>query len=412
MLRRGATYYILVLLAGLTLMREAKVGVFAGLEDRWNGFLGSFGTAKERVAPVTVIELNDSALEQYPWPWEQDDFALFFETTLSFDPQSLIIDTPLNFDDIPDDARERQSMFERMLHERILRTPKLVLGARLGWATESQSVPDVQPMPVIKNIKGDLGKIPEFATVEVWSKEDFRLSSQPGWVNLPDQAGPSEKCPLIFRYRGQPVPGIVLQSIMLSEMAAPEDVFIELGNRIKVGAGLSIPIDESGRMRVNFTVQFNRIAYDDLVLTRNQLDNKTTPKISEDVLKNKQLFFTRTDSAARNIIIPGGGRIAPGELFAGAIATIHRRAFIERADLMVEWALIALAAFVAITLPKWRLKYAWIFTLLAAALYTLAAWTVCKNFLILLPGVMPLGLILLLFLFRLAQPKIERAITL
>lgn len=412
MLRRGAIFYILVLLAGLTLMREAKVGVLSGFEDRWSGFLGRFGAAKAQVAPITLIELNDSALEQYPLPWGPDDFALFFETTLSFEPQSLVIETPLNFDNIDETARERQTMFERMLHERVLRTPKLILGGKLGWATESQSIPDVQPMPVIKNIKGDLREIPEFVTVETWAKEDFRLSSQPGWTNLPDQAGPVEKCPLLFRYRGQPVPGIVLQAIMLWEKATPEDVSVELGVRIKVGPKLSIPIDSAGRLRVNFTAQFNRASFDDIVLTRNQLDNKNAPKIELDTLKDRQLLFARTDSGARNITIAGGGRISPGELFAGAIATVHRRAFLERADVMVEWALIALAAFVALTLPKWRLKYAWIFTLLAAALYTLAAWTVCKHFLILLPGAMPLGLILLLLLFRLAQPKIERAITL
>src|SRR5206468_2633667 len=76
-------------------------------------------------------------------------------------------------------AAEKEPVFDKMLLAPVLSCPKLVLGGELGSAPDAETVPDIQPMPVLRNVHGDLSLVPEFVAVKFWAEETLRLTTQP-----------------------------------------------------------------------------------------------------------------------------------------------------------------------------------------------------------------------------------------
>jgi hypothetical protein len=301
-------------------------------------------------------------------------------------------------------------MYEKMLHDHVLRSPKLVLGALLGWAHDSETVAELQPMPVLRKVRGDLSRVPEFTEVESWSAEDYRLTTQPGWINVPDGMGPLGRCPLVLRYRGQPVPAIVLQLAMHMEKATLDDVEVVLGSHLSLGGRLRIPIDETGRMLVNFGASFGRLSFDDLLLTREQLDRKEAPTHPPELLKGRLVVLARTDAPSRTLAAPNGQKVAPGDLFAAALATLETGAHPHRVGAEFDWALVGIVAVSALWLRRWRPLYSVLGVLLLLACYAGCAFAVFHSRSMVTPGVLPAGLAVWVLLLRLVARRIEKII--
>ncbi len=406
MFRRLAPIYsILVILAGLTLLREAAVGPFAPLERMWHEWLQRYAPQPATPGPVTLVEINDATLEKHPWPWGPEDFSLFFHASLPFQPPLLIVESPLDFERGAFSAKERQPMYESMLMDQIHRAPRLILGGKLGWSQDAQSVPEVQPMPAVRRVKGDIGAIPEFTIVEAWAREEYRLSSVPGWMNIPETNPPSASIPLVLRYRGQVVPTLVLQSVMLLEKLTPDEIEIVPGSHILAGENIRIPIDASGRMAVNLSAPFHRANFDDFILTRQQLDTAAEPLLSPVLFKNKALFLSRTDSATAGLTLQNGRKIPGGEVAAAALSTIYAKAWHQRVGAWFDWALIGLLAFVSMWFQRLKWWAALLACIVLAGGYTLLAVWAAGAKLTLLPGMLPLGMIDLILLIRFALPK-------
>ncbi|MEK0448942.1 MAG: hypothetical protein RL088_1210 [Verrucomicrobiota bacterium] len=403
--RLAPVYSIFVILAGLTLIREAAVGPLAPYERRWHEWLQQYAPAPGSPGPVTLVEINDSTLEKHPWPWGPEDFSLFFHAALPFDPPLLIVESPLDFERGAFSGRERQPMFESMLMDQIHRSPRLILGGRLGWSQDAQSVPDVQPMPVVRRVKGDISAIPEFTIVEAWAREDYRLSTVPGWMNIPETNPPTAGFPLVLRYRGQTVPSLVLQCLMLLEKVTPDEVEIVLGSHVLVGESINIPIDATGRMAVNLRAPINRADFDTFVLTRQQLDTGAEPQVSPLLFKNKALFLSRSDSAAAGLTLQSGRKVPGGEVAAAALGTIYARAWLSKAGPYFDWALIGILAVASMWFQRMKWWTALVTCLVLAGGYTAAAIWAAGAKLTLLPGILPLGIFDLILLLRFAIPK-------
>ena len=408
--RLAPVYSIFIILAGLTLIREAAVGPFARWERVWFEWLQQRVTPSAMPGPVTLIEISNDTIQKHPWPWGPEDFSLFFHAATPFEPQVLAIEASLDFERGAFSGRERQPMFEKLLLDHVRRAPKLVLGGRLAWSQDGQTMQEVHATPVVRRVKGDIAPIPEFTTVEGWAGEDYRLSSVPGWVNLPEVNPPAARCPLVLRYRGQVLPALVLQTLMMWEKITPDEVEVVLGSHIAVGEVVRIPIDEGGRMAVNLRAPFNRAAFDDFILTRQQLDSGSEPQLSPGLFKNKALFLARTDSGTPALTLQGGEKKPAGELFAAALATIHAKAWVVRVGEWFDWALIAAVAVASM----WAQRAKWWSVLLVCvaffgAYFAVALWCIGAK-LTLLPGILPLGLVDLVILLRFALPKKLRAI--
>ena len=411
MLRRGVLIFpLLVLFAGASLIREAAVGLLVQAEEAWGGVLAKRLGNVGGTSSVTLVEINEDTLTKHSWPWGVEDFALFFNAALPFEPAVIGIEPVLAFERGVLAGGARDEVQERMLHDGILRAPKLVLGGRLGWSQESDAVQAIQPMPVLRHVRGDLRRVPEFTVVEAWAEEDYRLSTQPGWINLPEIPGPRGKCPLIFRYRGQPVPSIVLQLAMLWEKVTLDEIEVVLGSHISIGARIHIPIDDMGRMSVNFGVPFTRTSFDNLVLTREQTDKGEPTASPPDFFKAKLLYLARTDPSARTRITPIGEKISTGELTAAALATIQSSAHPHRVGEWFDWLLVILVASVSPWLTRGKATRLALIVIATEAAYLSIALYIFKATLLALPAVLPLGLALWLLLLRMMAKRAQRVI--
>ena len=409
MLRRGSLIYaLLVFLAGASLMREATIGRLPRFDETWWAFLARHGTPKATGSKLTLVEITGDTLSKHAWPWKADDFALFFHAVLPFDPAVLAVEPPLNSG--RDGAGENDSVFEKMLLDHVRRSPKLVLGGLLGVAPDAGAVQDLQPMPVLRKVRGDLTRVPDFAAVETWAEETLRLTSQPGWTNVPERSGPRGWCPLVLRYRGQPVPTMVLQLMMHLEKVTLDEVEVVLGSHIALGNSRTIPIDDSGRMLLNVGADFTRVSYDDLLLSREQLDRKEAPVKPAQLFTGRIVMLARTDIEARTVAMPDGRSVTPGEFVATAFATVEIGAFPRRIGSWFDWTLVGTASFLALWIRKWRPGLTILFTLLLLTACATGAWWIFRARGLLLPALLPLGLAVWVLLLRLVARRIEKII--
>ncbi len=409
MLRRGSLIYaLLVFLAGASLIREAAFGRLARLDEGWWALVAKLGTPATTASKFTLVEITGDSLSKHPWPWGPDDFALFFHAVLPFQPAVLAVEPPVHFEH--DAAAEKDPVFEKMLHDHVLKSPKLVLGGRLGFAPDAEAVPDIQPMPVLHKVHGDLTLVPEFTAVESWADETLRFTTQPGWTNVPGRAGPRGFCPLVLRYRGQPVPTMVLQLVMHMEKVTLDEVEVILGSHVAIGKFRSVPIDDSGRMLLNVGADFIRVSYDDLLLSREQLDRKEAPVRPAELFAGRAVMLARTDPGSRTLAMPGGRMVSPGEFIGAAFASVEAGTFPRRIGEWFDWTLVGIAAFLALWIRKWKPVLCVVITLGLLIACAVSAWWMFRTRQILLPAVLPVGLSTWVLLLRLVARRIEKII--
>ena len=407
--RRGALLFpFLVLLAGASLIREAAVGWLVRAEEHWAGRL--MRQPRPAVAaPMTLVEISDDTTLKHVWPWAAADFAVFFHAALPFEPAVIAVEPVLDADRGALAGEAREEIYEKMLHDGILRTPKLVLGGSLGYAPDAETAPPLQPMPVLPRVKGELSRVPEFTAVETWAEERFRLSTKPGWTNVPNLLGPKGRCPLVFRYRGQPVPAITLQVAMLWEKVTLEEVEVVLGSHIALGTK-RVPIDEAGRMVVNFGAAYDRITYDELLLVREQLDRNEVPSRPADIFKNRVLLLGRTDGFMRNLETPLKTKATPAEFFSAAIATMQANAHPKRIGIWFDWLMVVVTAVLSVWLPRSKATVLAVLVILLEAAFVTWAVFLYRSTGTMLPGVLPLGLAVWVLILRVVAKKAHRVI--
>ena len=389
-------------------MREASIGLLRSAEEYWKGRLMK-NTRPAAGAALTLVEINDQTTLQHVWPWAAADFAVFFHAALPFNPATIGVEPVLDADRGALAGEAREEIYDKMLHDGVLRAPKLVLGGALGYAPDAETAPPMQPMPVLPKVRGDLSRVPEFTAVESWAEERFRLSTKPGWTNLPDTLGPLGRCPLLFRYRGQPVPSITLQLAMYWEKVTADEVEVVLGSHLTLGKK-QVPIDEMGRMVVNFGVGYDRVTYDDLLLIREQLDKGEAPSRPAEIFKDRVLLLGRTDGFVRTIGTPAGAKAAPAEIFAFAIATIQADAHPRRIGIWFDWLLILVVAFAALWIPKSKATVLAIGVIVLEVLFVVGSFFLYRSSGTILPGVLPLGLAVWLLILRVVARKAQKVI--
>jgi CHASE2 domain-containing sensor protein len=409
-MRKQAVFHVfMVLLLGAFLSVEARRDPVAKIERRFADWIAANNTPAAQPARVTLVEINDSSLgDGHAWPWAPLDYALFMEAALQFKPDVIAIEPVLDWPDAnaaKTGAPKKQGQYEKILHDSILKAPKVVLGAQLGFPADADAVPKPAPVPVLNHAPGDISAIPEFTIIERQPEEDYRLSTKMGFTNIPVQDGVTRSVPLIFRYHGQLVPSLALQSVIEWLRLTPDEVTVEPGSRIVLGKTTSVPIDAAGRMAVHFQSPVARIDYDDLLLAVTQASEKGPAVPPTNEIKNGILLLARTDKAAATLLFPTLRKGSPGELCAAAIATIQRHAFSRRASRTCDFALIAAGAAFACCGIRFSRKKMLVVSLFALIGYLMLSLTVYSLSLVLMPGLLPLGLLALVNFFNLVQPR-------
>ena len=406
MFRSGAQLILLLLIAGLVLIHESRQEPLATCENFFENFLSTQSPSHAKPAPLTFVPIDSASLADHPWPWTPLEFALFFQSALPAKPAVLASNIILDWSrfGLSDVQQRKLPQYENILRDLILTSPKVLLGAELGFPEDPSVIPPLQEVPAIRQVHGDLSRIPEFSIVENQPTENFRLSSTVGFTNLPTVTTQTNSVPLVLRYRGQVVPTFPLQAVMLWLRLTPDDVSLHLGSHLQIGPHLLIPIDPTGRMRVNFSAPFSHLPFDSLILASEQSSSTSTstPALR---LNDQIVLLSRTDPATAHARIAPTRTAASGAIFAAAIATIQNRAFIRTPPL---WAhLLILGAFLLLhcPFPHWKKSSVLFFGLVSLVGYTMIALALFDRFSLCLPITLPLGITLLSILIRLTTQK-------
>jgi CHASE2 domain len=411
MFKTGAQMFLLVLLTGLFLVREAREWPCAMVDDGFGDGLSLVAPrfTQPQTAPVTLVAIDDSSVASHAWPWTPLDYSLFAQAVLPFKPEVTAIDQMLDWEHLNVDSAERQKLpqYEKILGDTLLQCPKLLLAAHLGWPDDPQEIPPLQEAPILRKVAGDLRAIPEWTVIERQPKEEFRLSATLGFTNVPFHREPIDTVPLVLRYRGEVVPSFVLQAVLMWAKLSPDDVSVKLGAQIDLGDKLHIPIDAAGAMRVNFGTPKTRIGFDELLLSAEQIAAKRKPQAPVDRLAGGIALLARTDSPSRLLSLALRKDGSEGELFAAAIATIQEQSFLRRAPWWLDLALIAVVAVAGLWIPRWRKGKVALGALGGLIIYVLGALAVLTTQHVWAPIVLPLGLALFVTLYRCATPNRE-----
>ena len=399
-----------VLVIGLALMRESHEQPGATIEQNFVSWLVANTTRQSPAAPLALVEINDASLAgEHPWPWSPLDYALFLEAVLNFKPDVVGIEPPLewNLKELPPDAQQKFPQYEKILHDRILRAPKILLGAELGFPEDPDIIPPLQPVPVFKteNLTGSVNAIPEFTSIEREPREDLRLAASLGFTNLPASENGVSRAPLLFRYRGQVVPSFVLQGLMLWFKVTLDEVKINIGSQITLGDKAKVPIDSAGSMLIDWKSPLTRVSFDDLLLAVQQAESKQKPVVAPEVVRGRFALLARTDAGVRTFDLPIGRKGSPGELFAAAIATVQNGHFIHRVGIWFDACVILFLMIWSWPLHRWRRRNGVIATAVLLIVYLMIGLAVFNAKLITVPLVLPAGLAVIVMIFRLLAPR-------
>jgi hypothetical protein len=407
MFRTGTQFMILLLLAGLALNMQSRLEPLASWDNAFADFLAMSSRHDTAPAPVVLVEIDDSNLASKPWPWTPLDFTLFFEAALPLQPDVLAIDEVLDWNRfaLPEDHQRKLPQYETVLRDFILRSPRVLLGAELGYPPDPEVVPPLEQVPLLRNVKGSIHEIPEFTAVEHEPSENFRLSSTIGFTNLPANHRRFNSVPLLFNYRGQITPSFTLQAVMLGAKLTPDDITVQMGSHIGLGDKLRIPIDSAGRMRVNFGSLRTTFSLEDLVLSSEQSQAGRKPKVPLDQIKNSVVLLSRTDEASRKLSFATGRTGSAGQLFAAAIGTIQNQSFIQPAPLWANGAVLAAFTILSAFVPRRKKMGTIVLGLIALTIYGMIAMAIFNRWLVYLPFVLPVGMVCVFSLIRLSTPN-------
>lgn len=401
--------FLVLFLLGALLLRESgrETSLLATADYRWFDFVASHRNQShypKGPASVTVVELNQAVLAgRNKWPLPPLDYALFLQALEEFRPAVVGIEPVLIWP-------RSQAEAERMLANRALQFPKLVLGvvsAHSGWHESDDTggaVPDG-----LRSVMGDVEKVPAGDELVARPTRDLQAMALLGPTAVPKGVPPA--VPLLVRYRGQVLPTFTLQAALAWMKVTPAEVQVWLGSSIRLPDGRRIPIDEGGYMLVDpyAPARVSRLGLDDLLLVAEQ-GAKSGPneRLSlETPSAGGITLLGRTDPSVL-IAFPGDGKAeenrAPIDWTAAALAAIQKSDYIRRMPLWGQW-LLLLGLVVAGTWLQTRVRLgALLLAGLLAVVYAALAWILYDRLRWWLPMAMPMGVTIGAALLRLVMP--------
>jgi hypothetical protein len=191
---------------------------------------------------------------------------------------------------------------------------------------------------------------------------------------------------------------------MLWSQLTPDEITVELGSHIALGDKLRIPIDETGRMRVDFGSPRGTIGLGELHLATEQKEAGRETIAPVELLKGSIVLLSRTDPEARTIPLAARRDASPGEFFADAIATIQNQSFIQPVPQWAQYTVIGVFMIFGFFIPRRKKFAAVLLGIVVLTAYAMAAIAVFSRWLMWLPGVVPVGIVAVCLLFRIVTP--------
>ncbi|MEZ5300903.1 MAG: hypothetical protein R3F11_09665 [Verrucomicrobiales bacterium] len=285
------------------------------------------------------------------WPYSPKDYAVLFGALRNgFNARTIAAAEPLSWlDAAPDDLA--------ILHDQAIPVPRLILGMALENDASGGTFLDpglLGLFPRIKTVEGDIEAIPSFTDVLEAPDETLRIAGEIGFTYIDLGDGAEEDAggislPLLARYGDAVIPSFALQAVLAEEGLAPSDASVVLGEEIRAGERVRIPIDGAGRLRIYLGLREKvpHASAPDAVLGA-EPDAKALlePRQRESLaaLSGRLLVVGNDDEHSRRIELPGGGHISRAELQALAIATMQSSQYIRRLPAAPQYGVWAAAA--------------------------------------------------------------------
>ena len=395
-MRRPSPWLILVvILLGTLILREP---LLRKIDDRLLAWFMEHANAGLPPAPVTLVEIarkdfqnlmplgqrtplaKGEALRRSLSPLE---YALFLQAALELQPAVIAIEPLLIW-------RERDRAQEQVFIDQAMRVPKLLVSLELGGKGEHDLA--AEDLPVLPNVTGARGELPEFSGISREPDDDIRLISSAGLVTSAGQSSDRLRVPMIFDYRGEIVPSFPLQAILLWVRATPADVRVILGSQILLPNGWKIPLHRDGTTTINLAAwqSVRSLTLDELLLAAQEHEHHRPPTRDLSDLKN-QILLLRLEGDP----LQGPSVIAP------AIATIQTKAYVRPAPLALSWIIILLAGLLASLHRTISRSNFFLGAVLATASYALLELQLLSSYRLWLPLLLPLSLLWFLLILRL-----------
>ena len=375
-------------------MRESRLSPLDGVETAYANWLAINAPRQSEPAPLVLVQIADDDLRANPWPWSPVDYSLFLNAALPFQPPVLAVEPVLDWP--KPDAQQ-----VTLLHNQLLRAPKVLLSSEFGFPEDPALMPPLQEVPVLRHVEGNISGLREFPLITAQPGEALRLSATLGFVESAEDAKEVvRRVPLVFRYGGQVVPSFVLQAAMLWFGVTPEEVVVVPGSYIALGKDLRVPVDAAGSMLVDFTVPMVRFSLADLILSAEQYQSGHQAIAPVSLLKNSLTLLARTDSASRTLPLANGRKGSRGEVFAAALATLEHGSFIRRSGWQVDAILIFEAMILAWFCSRFTKLGAAALCVGVLCVYMLCSLSAMAAWNLALPLVLPLGLLAFIVLYR------------
>jgi len=355
------------------LNREDDRGTFAKVDQEYISWLMANSKADIQEPSVTFLQIEDPDGSMFSdWPLQPIDYSILLGNLGKREPNVMAVTPTLEW------GGSQERLYIDSLQNVLNRTDldKVLFGAVLleNPAGEPIKQSTLSLFPQIENVEGDRSLIPEFTNIRTLP-EPALTSFGPhlGFTRIDLGDAETEKVndsitvPMLARHGDHIVPSFVLLAMMLDNKVPMGDVEVDLGNVIRLGDGLEIPIDRSGRLYV-FTRIREKITKENVDILIATGDSNIAGQISDSqkVALEKRIVILGYDDPDSRTIPLRGEKISLGELFAMAMATIQAEQFIQKVQPTVRYAIWGALALLGLLLLRWKRgkgALAWVFLL-------------------------------------------------
>ena len=385
---------LVILLACVFFLREPRLQQYDETFLRW---LLKHSPQMGSMVPLTVVEIgrDPTVPKKQTDPAKADgssaispiEFALFLQAALEFKPTVVAFQSILQWSESDKDQ-------EQIFIDQAMRVPKMLIGAELTASPDLDA--PVIDLPAFKQVTGRRGDLAAFSGISRQPGEDLRVVSTLGFVNMPAGVADEIRVPLLFQYRGEVIPSLALQAVLLWMRVTPGEVTIDIGSYIFLPQGKKIPIRADGTLLLNPNVakRARHLKLNELLLAAQQHESKNPEGARLEDMRD-QIVLARTPY----------DQTGWPEAFAAAIATIQSNSFVHRVSWIFDGVFIVILAGVSGFVRKFSRLDLVLVAIAASAAYCLIALGLVSRWSVWLPGVLPLGALWLLTLLYLFAPR-------
>ena len=325
--KKTIIFIALSLLALLLVKREQKEGSFLESERQYVNWLIDTKKQKKETSSITLLALDnseDSVLQD--WPPSPLDFAVMLNNLKKYNPGLIAIEPSLEFPNSPDGLIE--TLRTTCLN---FKKDSLLFSAicQMDHSVNSTKDKGKKFFDVLKNVNGNTKSIPEFTKTTSMPNQRFAAMGIPIAFTAIDLTQKNSeinqyKFPLIAKVGNEIIPSFVLKALMLETNTSPDQVLVNLGEKITLNENKIIPIDAGGHVEIYPALQKE--------LPKEKINLLTTPsnelsEKSKSSLNNRIILIGNNN--VKNITFRNDDFISNAEFMALAISTIQSGLFIS-----------------------------------------------------------------------------------